>query len=278
MAIETKKLYTDAVVLALRDKKLTDVVANRDYEDEVVLNNGASVTVNVINKSSAQDLNGEIEYTGINGDAVTIKVDQYKGVPFKFSDFDKLQTAKGLFAGAIDAAAVSLAEDEDTYVLGKIAGSVTPANTIGTAQSKVQVVTFAQANKVLRDLKVKMEKNKVPKEGRVIVCPPEFESALTSDDATARALSRTQTEKDESVIALGYIGRLHGFDIYSSNEIAQDTVLATNRQLNTVIDQYKDTKVFTVASDPLNDYVLPVNLYGAEVVRPVSAKALVSFQ
>ena len=278
MAVGFRTLLADAVATQLPTQLVANYIANRDYEDEAKLQAGQSVVVNVVGAPTVQDATGNIDYTTGSTDTVVVNIDQFKAAPDRISDLEKLQSSAGLRQGRVDASVRALANDEDSYVIGKIVAGVTAANTIGTVAAPVDCTTFNKAMGVLRNLKTKCDKNDIPLDGRVVVCPPEFENMLLSDTSAANALAATITEKDESAVAVGYIGKLLGFRIFRSNNINGSTVLATHSVLNTMIDQFNGIKWFTDKDSPTVEFFSPLNLYGAGVVVPVSAKAIVSFQ
>jgi len=278
MAISYRTILSDLVEGSLDAELVSKYIANNDYEDEAKLVGGSSVVVNVAGAPTVQDATGTIDYDTANDDSVTVQINQVKVAPGKISDVEKLQSSKGLLAARADNCTKALAKTEDAYVISKVVDAVTAANTLGTEAAPLQVTTNAQAMAVLRDLKTKLDKAEVPLVDRRIVCPPEFENLLLASTDTATALNTSKTVNDEAAVKVGFIGRLLGFDIFKSNAIDDGTILATHPRLNTKIEQYQGMKWFTDKDAPLYEFFTPIAVYGAGVVRPVSAKALVAFQ
>ena len=258
---------------------LANEIANNDYEDEIVLNNAGSVTLNIIDSVSVDDIYGEDNDGEYNSHNVTIDIDQFKKAEFPITTKQELQSSTKLAAKLTVKAREALKEAEDLYVIDKVISGVTENNTIGSALEPYDCSTPDKALALVEQFKIKLNKNGVTKDNRVIIAPTEFSTLLLRSSA-ATAIANSKINATDNSIRLGYVGTLYGFRIYEYDRADDDdnanVILATHKKLNTKAEQFEGVEV--VKNKVGETKVAPVAVYGAGVVHAKSAKALVSFQ
>lgn len=127
-------------------------------------------------------------------------------------------------------------------------------------------ITKATAYDYLVDLGTKLTKKHVPKEGRWAVLPSEFTGLLLKNDMVAAPIAGVH----DAVVGRGYIGRVAGFNILESEEVAGDNVngfhiLAGSKAWNTFALGFAKTGMEDVAGDFSTAYK-GLQVYGSKVV------------
>jgi hypothetical protein len=132
---------------------------------------------------------------------------------------------------------------------------------------------------VVLPLKVKLDEAYVPKKGRYLIVPPWAEALLEQTQSFVSVATPAQQE----VFAEGLIGRVSGFDVYTSNNsIEFDTtssaattagagggwvVQAGHPMAITFAEQIVQTEALRLQTT-FADAVRGLHVYGARLVRP----------
>lgn len=256
-----------ARLLANLDKKFVYAgCVNRDYEGEIK-SLGDNVKISKLGDITIKDYDGsDIDAPqDVTSTQVTLTIDKAKYFNFVVKDVDQAQANIELVDKYTGRAGVAMGDVIDTYIaeFTKEAGIK-----VGSASSP-KTVTVGSAYDTLVDLKVSLNKNNVPSEGRFVVVPPEFIGLLEKDPRF--------TEANASVLENGYKGKVAGFDVYESNNVPETagkySILAgTDMAISfagqvTEIEAYRPEKNFA-------DAVKGLYVYGAKVVEPKAIACL----
>lgn len=231
-------------------------LVNKDYEgeisafgDTVHINQIGDITIKTYQKDTDIDSPQAIETT----DQLLV-IDQATYFNFGIDDIDKAQARTPLMDKAMARTAYALADSNDLFIADTMKTSA--GITIPTAN-----ITSADAYDLLVEFKIKMDKANVPKSGRWIVAPPEFEGLMLLDPRFASAYGTNA----ENRLVNGLVARGAGFDIYISNNapglIASNNTTTTYAQQITEVEAYRPEKSF-------KDAMKGLNVYGAKVTQP----------
>lgn len=228
----------------------------------------------------------EIEDVNTTGDALVI--DQGDYYAFRVHDLDEVQAAGNFEDPAISQAGIGLRDVVDRYVAGLLLPGSHADNRLGrvtVADAEPEKATTGQvsAYQVLVKLAEKLNKKSVPTEGRYVVVPPEFISALLLDK---RYTDLSASGSSES-LRQGQVGLATGFDVLVSNNVP--TVGGSGAAKDDLVIAAGVPGATSFASqliegeamrDPnhFGDIVRGLNVYGAKVFRPEGiATATVTF-
>jgi len=112
-----------------------------------------------------------------------------------------------LVASRLEAALVRMGEQMDTDALLQMATSGTQAVAAGGDKPTVATI-YAD----ILNLKKALDNAKAPREGRFLIVTPEMENLLLNTDSKVVL----NTVRGDSIIADGFIGRVAGFDVFST--------------------------------------------------------------
>lgn len=267
MAITTfiPQLWSARLLEKLSNELVYGNLVNRDYEgeisqagDTVHINSFGAITVKKYTKNSEIDAPEEL-----TTEEQTLKIDQSQYFNFGLDDVDKAQAMGGLMEAALDRASYGLSSVADKYIASQMAEG-------GTAINGGSAVTLTAANiyQAMVEIKVSMDKLNIPQQGRFVVVPPEVEGLLLLEDrfvATGGSVA-------EGILANGYIGKVAGLDVYTSNNVpnsdgSQYKIIATNRSTTTYAEQVLHTEAYRVEKG-FKDAIKGLHVYGAKVTRP----------
>lgn len=255
-----------ARVLANLDKNLVfGSCVNRDYEGEIK-EKGNTVKINRLGNITIKDYDGNniAAPEDPTSEQVILLIDQQKYFNFSIKDVDKVQSNISLVDKYTGRAAYGMADIIDQH----IASFVKDAGiSVGSTSTPV-TVTVANAYDSLVDLKVALNKNNVPKQGRFVVVPPEFIGFLEKDP---------RFTKETDVLKNGYTGKVAGFDVYESNNVVvaanKYSILAGSTMAITHAGQIVEVEAYRPENN-FSDAVKGLYVYGTKVTEP---KALCKF-
>lgn len=251
-------------------------VVNRNYEGEIS-QYGDTVNINNIGAVTIGDYTGTDIGTpeDLSDEQRTLLIDQAKYFNFKVDDVDKAQSKPTIMDEAMREASYGLNDTADQFIAGMHTG-VDSANAIGTAANPKDV----DANNVydaLLALKERLDKANVPKQGRWVTVPTWFENHILN----AKIITDTDPQ---SMIQNGVIGRVAGFDIMSSLNIAQVTD-GTAGDSDVIMAGYPGAISYAEQIVKVNAYqpeglfadaVKGLHVYGGKLVRPEGIATLVA--
>ena len=273
------EIWNARLLNALRADLVYTNLFNRNYEGEI-RQAGDTVHINTITDITIKDYTRNTDIDNpeqLTTADQTLVVDQAKYYNFYLNDVDKAQAMPGLIDAAMVSASHGLAESVDKYLAGLLAAaSGTITTGLGSTSSPL-TVTAQSAYELLVDMKTAMDKANVPKMGRKVVLPPEFEGFMLKDARFA-----ANGGKGENRLENGAVARAAGFDIYISNNVpntsgAKYKVIASTQESNTYAEQLVKTEAYR-REKGFDDGVKGLLVYGAKIIRPAAvAVATVNF-
>ena len=281
MAVTTfiPEIWNARLLNALRADLVYTNLFNRNYEGEI-RQAGDTVHINTITDISIKDYTRNTDIDNpeqLTTADQTLVVDQAKYYNFYLNDVDKAQALPGLIDAAMASASHGLAEAVDKYLAGLLAAASGTITTGLGSTSTPLTVTAQSAYELLVDMKTAMDKANVPKMGRKVVLPPEFEGFMLKDARFA-----ANGGKGENRLENGAVARAAGFDIYISNNVpntsgAKYKVIASTQESNTYAEQLVKTEAYR-REKGFDDGVKGLLVYGAKIIRPAAvAVATVNF-
>ncbi|MBI0294498.1 N4-gp56 family major capsid protein [Streptomyces sp. PRKS01-29] len=275
MAVDTfiPEVWNAELLVSLKKRYVfgqADVI-NRDYEgdisqsgDTVHIGTLTAPTISTYTKNSTT-INPQTLTTADQ----TLLIDQSKYFAFEVDDVDARQVRDSgqLLSKAAMEAADGLRDVADQFVATLMttnAGNVLTAGDAATADA---------AYKIVLALKLKLDKAKVPTDGRFLIVAPEFHALLLQD---SRFIDASQYGSTTPILN-GEVGRVLGFQVLVSLNLPAGTagtapevsnfVVAGHRMATTYADQINKTEAYRPESS-FSDAIKGLHLYGSRVVRP----------
>jgi N4-gp56 family major capsid protein len=275
MAVDTfiPEVWSAELLTALEERHVLaqDGLVNRDYEGEIAqygdtvhIGTLTDPTISTYTKNSTV-----ISPQTLTTTDDTLTIDQSKYFAFEVDDVDARQARAGgaLLSTAARRAAVGLRETLDTYLATTVTAG---AGTVLTAQDAADADA---AFLLVRRMRMELNKNNVPTDGRFLVVSPEFEALVLGDDRFTDA----SKYGSNAPIMNGEIGRVMGFRVLVSNNLPEGTagtapevsnyVIAGHPMATTLAEQINKVEAYR-PPDSFSDAIKGLHLYGALVVRP----------
>lgn len=243
-------------------------LVNRDYEGEI-RNAGDTVHINTLGDLTIGTYNGTdaITYEDLATTAQELKIDQQKYFAFRVDDAEKVQALPGLVEAASANAAYELNDVNDKFLATTLAAGATAVS--GTAVA----LTAANVYQNIVAMKVALDKQNVPTEGRWLVVDPSFHGLLLQDERFVSFGTDITNER----LTNGRVGRAVGFDIYVSNNAPEVsgtyTAIAGVPMAATYAEQILNTEALR-SEDFFKDLIRGLHVYGAKVTRPTALAKL----
>lgn len=272
-------IWYSKLLMALRPRLVGEAFVNHDVEGEVMY--GGSVKINRIGNVTLKTYNGSsITYEDMDTSAETLNINNIKYAAVQLDDVDAVQARDGgqLMAKYTEEMARQVAENLDKATFAEIAGAATSDNTYGDDTTPIAITDGASAKKVLLKLKSLADRANVPVEGRRVACPPDFENALLADPYINIAPPTA-----EDTLKAGYVGKLYGMEIYSSNNIPQtvgnnDQVILSHPMFTSEVNQLQKLEALRL-QDSFKDAIRCLSVSGVKTVMKEGVmKAVVNFQ
>lgn len=288
------EIYSKKVLNFFRKASVVEAITNTDYAGEI---SGYGDTVKIIKEpviTVAQYERGATPTKTVLTDAeTTLIVDTANAFKFIVDDIESQMSHVNFKEVASSSAAYALRDAFDEGVIAKMFAGVStssPDNAIGTdaavgtgvepATGAVDLLgsdgTGVDALDLMARMARKLDDENVPEEGRWFVAPPSFYEELSQSGSK---LLSVDFNAGQGSIRNGLVstGKLRGFNMYKSNNIAAPTT-ATGKVLAGHISSVSTAQTITsteVIRDPdsFGDIVRGLHVYGAKVIRP---EALVS--
>ena len=219
------------------------------YGDTLHINTLADVTVKPYRPGDDIDDPEEL-----NGTDTTLTIDHGAYCNFYLNDVDAAQAWPDVLDAAMRNAAIRLAEDTESYVLGVIRG--------GAGTTETRTVPDGGMWELIVGIRTAMDKLNVPRTGRKLVMPSDVEAELLLDDRFVTGSGAFA----QTALAEGAVARTAGFDIYISNDLSKEVIAMTEdgvtfAQQIAKMEAYRREKGF-------DDGVKALSLCGAKVVQP----------
>lgn len=241
-------------------------LVNRDYEgeiseygDTVHIGSIGNITIKKYNKTDIEDPE-ELSMSD-----QTLVIDQGDYFNFGIDDVDAAQVRAPLMDKAMARAAYGLSDAVDKFLADKMATSA--GIQIGTTGTPIDFSTGAtKAYDTLVQVKVAMDKANVPKAGRWIVVPPEFEGLMLLDPRFATSFGPEANNR----LVNGLVARGAGFDIYVSNNVkfgaGKYEMIASTNETTTYAEQIIKTEAYR-PEKRFKDAIKGLHVYGAKVTQ-----------
>jgi len=126
-----------------------------------------------------------------------------------------------LVASRLEAALVQMGEQIDTDALAQLVADGTEAVAVGGDKPVVGTI-YAD----ILNLKKALDEEKAPREGRFLIVTPEMENLLLNTDSKVVL----NTQRGDAIIADGFIGRVAGFDVFSTVLLPEGTNMVAGQR------------------------------------------------
>lgn len=266
MALTTfiPELWAARLLENLEAAHVATAFVNRDYEGDIK-QMGDTVHINSLGKINVKDYtaNGKIEDPEeLKTADQTLLIDQAKYFNFFVDDVEKVQAAGPVMDKAMKNAAYEIADVVDKAIFSAMAKD---------AKTKLnKTVNKNNVYDVLIDLRTALNKLNVPKTGRKLACSSDITGLILRDE---RLIKATETGQERAVN--GYIGRLAGFDIYETENVPANTIVAGSVIGTSFAEQITEIEAYR-PENRFADAVRGLNVYGVKVVQP-EAVAIVKY-
>lgn len=280
MAVDTfiPEVWAAELLVALEEHHVfaQDGVTNRDYEGEISAF-GDTVHIGTLADPTIDDYVKNV--TVIDPETLTttddtLVIDQSKYFAFEVDDVDARQVRDSgqLLSRAAMRSAIGLRDLVDTFVGTSM---TTDAGTVLTPEGLTATSPEAadEAFRILRRLRMELNKQNVPTDNRFAVISPEFEAVILGDNRFIDASKYGSS----TPIMNGEIGRAIGFRILVSNNLPEGTagtppavsnfVVAGHPIATTFAEQINKVEAYR-PDNSFSDAIKGLHLYGGKVVRP----------
>jgi len=283
------KVYSKQVLNFFRKASVAEAITNTDYAGEI---SGYGDTVRIIKEPTITvyqyERGQDVTQTKLTDQEVTLIVDTANAFKFIVDDIETQMSHVNFRDVATSSAAYSLRDAFDEGVIAKMFSGVTtssPDHTLGAdSATALGANVFDGAGSVdlgvsgetdPLDLMARMARlldaQNVPEEGRWFVAGPDFYEQLSQSGSK---LLSVDYNAGQGSIRNGLVssGKLRGFNMYKSNNIAA-TTNAAGKCLAGHISSTATAQTITsteVIRDPssFGDIVRGLHVYGAKVLRP----------
>ena len=289
------KVYSKQVLNFFRKASVVEAITNTDYAGEIA---AFGDTVRIIKEPvitvDQYERGQDITTTKLTDQEITLIVDIANAFKFIVDDIETNMSHVNFREVATSSAAYSLRDAFDQGVLATMFAGVSsssPDHVLGTDNATDLAagtfdgtgnldIGFASGEHDPIDVMARMarllDEQNIPEEGRWFVANPEFYEQLAQ--SSSKLLS-VDFNAGQGSIRKGLVssGKLRGFDMYKSNNIAA-TTNAAGKCLAGPMSSTATAQTITsteVLRDPssFGDIVRGLHVYGAKVLRP---EALVS--
>ena len=289
------KVYSKQVLNFFRKASVVEAITNTDYSGEI---SQFGDSVRIIKEPEITVVNYErgadITKTALTDQELTLVVDVANAFKFIVDDIETNMSHVNFRDVATSSAAYALRDAFDAGVIAEMFAGVpdsSPNHSLGTDNATdLAAGTFDGTGNldigfgssehdpidVLSRMARLLDDQNVPEEGRWFVANPEFYEVLVQ--SSSKLLS-VDYNAGQGSIRNGLVssGKLRGFDMYKSNNIAATTnaagkCLAGHMSACATAQTITSTEVIR-DPDSFGDIVRGLHVYGAQVLRP---EALVS--
>ena len=289
------KVYSKQVLNFFRKASVAEAITNTDYAGEIA---AFGDTVRIIKEPvisvDQYERGGTVTKTALTDAEVTLIVDVANAFKFIVDDIETNMSHVNFREVATSSAAYALRDAFDTGVIAKMFAGVSassPNHILGSDNATdLAAGTFDGTGNldigyasgehdpidVLSHMARLLDEQNVPEEGRWFLANPQFYEQLVQ---TSSKLMSVDFNAGQGSIRNGLVssGKLRGFDMYKSNNIAATTnaagkVIAGHMSSTCTAQTITSTEVMR-DPDSFGDIVRGLHVYGAKVLRP---EALVS--
>ena len=288
-------VFSKKVLNFFRKAAVVEAITNTDYAGEIsAFGDSVKIIKEPVISVSNYTRNADTTETLLTDQEISLVVDSAKAFKFIVDDIETNMSHVNFKEVASSSAAYALKDSYDTAVLATMFSGVSsssPDHVIGSDSSTADSSMTHATNSVdllgsdgtgvdAIDLMARMARllddQSVPEEGRWFVAPPSFYEELAQSGSK---LLSVDFNAGQGSIRNGLVssGKLRGFDMYKSNNIASTSnatgkVMAGHISSTATANTILSTEVLR---DPTSfgDIVRGLHVYGAKVLRP---EALIS--
>ena len=288
-------VFSKKVLNFFRKAAVVEAITNTDYAGEIsAFGDSVKIIKEPVISVSNYTRNADSTETLLTDQEISLVVDSAKAFKFIVDDIETNMSHVNFKEVASSSAAYALKDSYDTAVLATMFSGVSsssPDHVIGSDSSTADATMTHATNSVdllgsdgtgvdAIDLMARMARllddQSVPEEGRWFVAPPSFYEELAQSGSK---LLSVDFNAGQGSIRNGLVssGKLRGFDMYKSNNIASTSnatgkVMAGHISSTATANTILSTEVLR---DPTSfgDIVRGLHVYGAKVLRP---EALIS--
>ena len=289
------EVYSKKVLNFFRKASVAEAITNTDYAGEIsAFGDSVKIIKEPVITVDQYERGGSVTATTLTDNEVTLVVDTANAFKFIVDDIETSMSHVNFKEVASSSAAYALRDAFDTGVIAKLFAGVpasSPNHILGSdSATDLAAGTFDGTGNldigyasgehdpidVLSHMARLLDEQNVPEEGRWFLANPEFYEQLVQ---TSSKLMSVDFNAGQGSIRNGLVssGKLRGFDMYKTNNIAATTNAAgkciaghisSTCTAQTIINTevVRDTASF-------GDIVRGLHVYGAKVLRP---EALVS--
>lgn len=271
------QVWSARILAALQKEMVYSQLFNRDYEGEIS-DAGDTVHIGMVSAPTIKDFECDTDIDApetVNVSDQLLTIDQQKYFNVGVCDIYQVQSAVNLLDSATSQTGYGFADVADQYLAGLLKKTGTATEGLGTDAAPIAVTT-QNAYAQLVHMKTALDKANCPKQGRLVVVPPEFEGIMLLDP---QRFAQVDTGS-EQVTYPGAVYRAAGFTVLVSNNVpTTEAVTGQNPKPETFAliasvpqqGTYAEQIVKTEAYRPerrFGDAVKGLHVYGAKVLRP----------
>ena len=288
-------VYSRKVLNFFRKASVVEAITNTDYAGEIsAYGDSVKIIKEPVISVSDYTRGSDTSATKLTDQELNLVVDSAKAFKFIVDDIETNMSHVNFKEVASSSAAYALKDSYDAAVIASMFSGVSassPDHIIGSdsatadatmshATNSVELLgsdgTGVDALDLMARMARKLDDQNVPEEGRWFVAPPQFYEELGKSGSK---LLSVDFNAGQGSIRNGLVssGKLRGFDMYKSNNIAATSnasgkVLAGHISSTATANTILSTEVIRDPSS-FGDIVRGLHVYGAKVLRP---EALVS--
>ena len=288
-------VYSRKVLNFFRKASVVEAITNTDYAGEIsAYGDSVKIIKEPVISVSDYTRGSDTSATKLTDQELNLVVDSAKAFKFIVDDIETNMSHVNFKEVASSSAAYALKDSYDAAVIASMfsgvsasspdhiigSDSATADSTMSHATNSVDLLgsdgTGVDALDLMARMARKLDDQNVPEEGRWFVAPPQFYEELGKSGSK---LLSVDFNAGQGSIRNGLVssGKLRGFDMYKSNNIAATSnasgkVLAGHISSTATANTILSTEVIRDPSS-FGDIVRGLHVYGAKVLRP---EALVS--
>ena len=283
------KVYSKKVLNFFRKASVAEAITNTDYSGDI---SAFGDTVRIVKEPTITvyqyERGADVTQSKLTDIEETLTVDVANAFKFKVDDIEKSMSHVNWKEVASSSAAYALKDAFDEGVIAEMfsgASTSSPDHVIGSDSSTADSTMTHATNSVDMlgsdgtgvdplDLMARMARllddQNIPEEGRWFVAPPSFYEELSGSSSK---LMSVDYNAGQGSLRNGLVssGKLRGFDMYKSNNIASTSnatgkVIAGHMSSTATAQAITQTEVIR-DPDSFGDIVRGLHVYGADVLR-----------
>ena len=283
------KVYSKKVLNFFRKASVAEAITNTDYSGDI---SAFGDTVRIVKEPTITvyqyERGADVTQSKLTDMEETLTVDVANAFKFKVDDIEKSMSHVNWKEVASSSAAYALKDAFDEGVIAEMfsgASTSSPDHVIGSDSSTADSTMTHATNSVDMlgsdgtgvdplDLMARMARllddQNIPEEGRWFVAPPSFYEELSGSSSK---LMSVDYNAGQGSLRNGLVssGKLRGFDMYKSNNIASTSnatgkVIAGHMSSTATAQAITQTEVIR-DPDSFGDIVRGLHVYGADVLR-----------